>query len=156
MPVIEPWSRMSVRQQSSLRPRIFPHGQNDLTLPASGYLTRSTRRNCRRSPIPTKNRPSCRARWAQLFFPFSNRQKSCPGEISAQKSALKGETAFSFSVHVGLHRSKFCNYEVVTSGRCDAIAPLSLNSQDLPPHDGGWGALPSTVGWRDLPPPIPS
>ena len=31
MPVIEPWSRMSVRQQSSLRPRIFPHGQNDLT-----------------------------------------------------------------------------------------------------------------------------
>ena len=37
MPDIEPWSRMSVRQQSSLRPRIFPHGQNDLT-PLENFL----------------------------------------------------------------------------------------------------------------------
>ena len=106
-------SQTSDRQPSPLRPRIFPHGNNDLTLPASGYLTRSTRRNCRRSPIPTKNRPSCRARWAQLFFPFSNRQKSCPGEISARRSALTVATTCSFSVAVELHRSSFYNYEVV-------------------------------------------
>ena len=76
MPDTEPWSQKSDRQPSPLRPRVFPHGQNDLTQVKTTHHAVNDGREQKFPRSPTKllselnQSPTKRFEDELSFFPF--------------------------------------------------------------------------------------